>query len=57
MSVKTRWASLLIGMLLACRVTADAIVTSQAMFASTIAEFFIQPGEVRVELELSLIHI
>ena len=31
---------------------ADAIVVSQAMFASTIAEYFVEEGQVRVELEI-----
>lgn len=31
---------------------ADYIVRSQAMFASTIVEFYVTPGEVRVELEI-----
>ena len=46
--------TLLVGLLFSARLVADAIVTSQAMFAATIAEFFIQPGEVRVELEIGL---
>ncbi|MHC4934376.1 MAG: hypothetical protein ACYTGV_19560, partial [Planctomycetota bacterium] len=33
---------------------ADAIVRSEAMFASTIAEYFVEEGEVRVELEIGV---
>ncbi|NCF19220.1 MAG: hypothetical protein GWP63_13335 [Haliea sp.] len=54
MTIITRWAALLIGLGLAFEVAADAIITSRAMFASTIAEFFIQDGQVRVELEIGL---
>lgn len=54
MSIKPRWAVMLLGMLLAARALGDAIITSQAMFATTIAEFYLQPGEVRVELEIGL---
>ena len=31
---------------------ADAIVTNQSMFAETIAEYFVEPGQVRLELEI-----
>jgi len=34
--------------------SADAIVRSQAMKASTIAEFFIEDDHVRIELEVGL---
>ena len=34
--------------------TADALIRSQAMFARTIAEYFVDPGRVRVELEIGL---
>jgi hypothetical protein len=33
---------------------ADAIVVSQAMFASTIAEYYVEEDGVRVELEIGL---
>ena len=33
---------------------ADAIVVSRAMFASTIAEYFVEPDYVRVELEIGV---
>ena len=36
------------------RAAGDAIVRSQAMFASTIAEFFVESGAVRVELEVGV---
>jgi hypothetical protein len=39
---------------LPARMTADAIVVSQAMFASTIAEFFVEEDHVRVELEIGV---
>jgi hypothetical protein len=35
-------------------VSADAIVVSQAMFASTIAEYFVEEDNVRVELEIGV---
>jgi hypothetical protein len=38
----------------AARAAADAIVFTQAMRASTIAEFFVEPDRVRVELEIGL---
>jgi hypothetical protein len=54
MSIKLQRTALLVLVLLASRAAADAIITSQAMFASTIAEIFVQAGEVRVELEIGL---
>ncbi|NOR40086.1 MAG: hypothetical protein GQ537_02610, partial [Gammaproteobacteria bacterium] len=33
---------------------ADALIVSQAMFASTIAEYFVEEGHVRVELEIGM---
>ena len=36
------------------RAAADAMVRSQAMFANTIAEYFVEEGRVRVELEIGL---
>jgi hypothetical protein len=41
----------------AARLHADAIVRTQAMRASTIAEYFVEPGRVRVELEIGLNHL
>ncbi len=35
-------------------VLADALVVSQAMFASTIAEYFVEEDQVRVELEIGM---
>ena len=35
-------------------VRADALVTNQSMFASTIAEFYIEDCEIRVELEIGM---
>lgn len=35
-------------------VLADAIIVSQAMFASTIAEYFVEEDQVRVELEIGM---
>ena len=35
-------------------VRADAIVVSQAMFASTIVEYFVEDDHVRVELEIGM---
>jgi hypothetical protein len=45
------WVALLAAAL-PSRMTADAIVVSQAMFASTIAEYFVEEDHVRVELEI-----
>ena len=42
----------LLAAVLPSRMTADAIVVSQAMFASTIAEYFVEEDHVRVELEI-----
>jgi hypothetical protein len=41
----------------AARLHADAIVRTQAMLASTIAEYFVEPDRVRVELEIGLNHL
>jgi hypothetical protein len=54
MLIKHRLAALLFCLLAAARAMADAVIMSQAMFATTIAEFYVQPGEVRVELEIGL---
>ena len=48
------WLVLLCGLLLAPHVAADAIVRSEAMFAETIAEFFVEETGVRVDLEIGL---
>jgi hypothetical protein len=47
---------MLLLMLLALPVTAlaDALIVSQAMFASTIAEYFVEDDQVRVELEIGI---
>ncbi len=39
-------------MLFSCVCMADAIIRSQAMFASTIAEYFVERDHVRLELEI-----
>ena len=44
--------SLLVLLLCSVTVSADAIIRSQAMFASTVAEIFIEKQQVRVELEI-----
>jgi hypothetical protein len=48
------WAALLLALLFTCNAQADALVTNQSMFASTIAEYFIEGDQVRVELEIGL---
>ncbi len=40
--------------MLSSPVRADAIIVSQAMFASTIVEYFVEDGHVRVELEIGM---
>jgi hypothetical protein len=50
----------LLALLVLCaapRAGADAIVRSQAMFASTIAEYYVEPGRVRLELEIGLVDL
>jgi hypothetical protein len=42
------------GVIIAPLASADAIIRSQAMFADTIAEFFIEEDGVRVELEIGM---
>lgn len=54
MKTAFNWASLLIGFVFSCHVTADALVTNQSMFATTIAEYYVQQGQVRVELEIGV---
>ena len=49
-----RLITLVVGMVLSCATSADAIIRSQAMYAGTIAEYYIQQGEIRVELEIGL---
>ncbi len=44
----------LIALLLPLRAGADAVIRSQAMSASTIVEYFIEAGRIRVELEVGL---
>ena len=51
---RSAWTILFAGMLFTTNGFADAIITSRAMFAATIAEYFIQAGEVRVELEIGM---
>ena len=46
--------ALALGLLLPALACADAIVRSQAMFADTIAEFFVEGDGVRVELEIGM---
>lgn len=53
MTVATGWL-LLLGALCAPLAGADALVRSQAMFANTIAEYFVERDGVRVELEIGL---
>jgi hypothetical protein len=49
---KTRWCMLLVLLLLPLEAPADAIVRSMAMFANTIAEYYVEDGQVRLELEI-----
>jgi len=46
--------ALLLGLVVAPLAAADAIVRSQAMFADTIAEYYVDEGGVRVELEIGM---
>jgi hypothetical protein len=48
------WAALLLGLMIIPLAQGDAIVRSQAMFADTIAEFFVTAEGVRVELEIGM---
>lgn len=48
------WVSALLGCILAGSVMADALVTNQSMFATTIAQYYIDKNEVRVELEIGM---
>ena len=45
---------LLIGLLLPACAFADALIVSQAMFASTIVEYYVEDDHVRVELEIGM---
>ena len=45
---------LLVSILLPTGIYADAIIVSQAMFASTIAEYYVEDEQVRVELEIGM---
>jgi hypothetical protein len=49
---KKRWCILLALLLLPLEAPADAIVRSMAMFANTIAEYYVEDGQVRLELEI-----
>ncbi len=49
-----RLVSVLLGLLFTCNATADALITNQSMFATTIAEYFIGQDQVRVELEIGM---
>jgi hypothetical protein len=49
-----RMASVLLGLLLTSTASADALITNQSMFATTIAEYFIGQGQIRVELEIGM---
>lgn len=51
---RSAWTIFFAAILFTANALADAIVTSQAMFASTIAEYFIQDDEIRVELEIGM---
>jgi len=50
----SRLSVLLVLLALPMAVIADAIVVSQAMFASTIAEYFVEEDHVRVEIEIGM---
>jgi hypothetical protein len=54
MLIKIAWTSLLLGWFFACNVSADALVTNQSMFATTIVEYYIEQDQIRVELEIGL---
>ena len=45
-------AGILLMLVYAATASADAIMRSKAMFADTIAEFFVEDGQVRLELEI-----
>jgi len=45
---------LFVGILLPVGIYADAIIVSKAMFASTIAEYYVEDEQVRVELEIGM---
>ena len=49
-----RLITLVVGLVSSCATSADAIIRSQAMYAGTIAEYYIQQDEIRVELEIGL---
>jgi hypothetical protein len=52
--VRLRIATLVMFALPAANAQADAVIRSQAMRASTIAEYFIDEGRVRLELEIGM---
>ncbi len=49
-----RWAALVVLLLSASSAIADAIVRTQAMAASTIAEIYVEDEFIRLELEIGL---
>ena len=48
-----RWLAIVVGLMPAVA-AGDAIIRTQAMFASTIAEFYVDEAEVRLDLEIGL---
>ncbi|MDX2349901.1 MAG: hypothetical protein QNK32_05875 [Porticoccus sp.] len=48
------WTGLLLGLLFTCNISADALITNQSMFATTIVQYYIQQGQIRVELEIGM---
>jgi hypothetical protein len=52
-----RWLVALCALLAPARLHADAIVFTQAMRASTIAEYYVEADRVRLELEIGLNHL
>ena len=54
MTLFLRLITLVVGLLFTCATSADAIIRTQAMLASTIAEYYVEDGEIRVELEIGL---
>ncbi|RLA49603.1 MAG: hypothetical protein DRR04_00795 [Gammaproteobacteria bacterium] len=49
-----RLVSVLLGLFSTCNTLADALITNRSMFATTIAEYYIQQDQVRVELEIGM---
>ena len=54
MTKSFRLASVLLGLLVTNIALADALITNQSMFATTIAEYFIEQDQIRVELEIGM---